>query len=291
VPPTTPLPAATIILLRDGPSAPEVLLVERSVKSEFLPLLYVFPGGRVDESDQRLADRLGGIDEQRARTLAPTVAPDLCLAFFVAAIRETYEETGILLARRAGEEELVGADIAKALAPYRLDVQDHERSFREIVEAENLVLAGDQLAVHGHWITPEIVPRRFDTLFFTARTPPGQVAAHDGVESTDHVWLRPEEAVAQSVRGERRIIFPTRCNLETLCGFASADEAIAASLARPILPVLPRIVDRDGSKCIEIRDDAGYETTSEEVKLPSGTGPAHGSLESRSQPGKQGGAA
>ncbi len=271
VSPTTPLPAVTVILLRDGPSAPEVLLVERSVKSEFLPRLYVFPGGRVDESDHSLADCLGGIDEQGARALAPTVAPDLALAFIVAAIREAYEETGIVLARRAGEKEIVGTDVAKDLAPHRLDVQDHKRSFREIVEAENLVLAGDQLAVHGHWITPELAPRRFDTLFFTARTPPGQEAAHDGIESTDHVWLRPEEAVSQSRRGERSIIFPARCNLETLCGFGSADEAIAASRARPVVPVLPRIVDRNGAKCIEIRDDEGYETTFEEVQPPPDT--------------------
>lgn len=268
--PAVPVPAATIILLRDGPSSPEVLLVERSVESEFLPRLYVFPGGRVDDEDRDLVGRLDGVDAEAASRI-PSLDPQRALCFLVAAIRETYEETGIVLARRVGESALVGAEVAAALAPHRLEVQNHERSFREIVEAEDLVLAADQLAVHGRWITPEPVPRRFDTLFFTARTPPGQEASHDGIESTNHVWLSPEEAVAQSRRGERSIIFPTRCNLETLCGFGSSDEALAASRARAVPPVLPRIVDRDGAKRLEIRDDAGYPTTFEEVRLPPAT--------------------
>lgn len=265
----TPVPAATVILLRDGPSALEVLLVERSVKSEFLPRLYVFPGGRVDEDDHDLADRIDGIDAQRARSLAPNLPPDVVRAFLVAAIRETYEETGVVIARRSGTDALVGSDVAAALAPHRLDVQEHKRSFRELIEAEDLYLAGDQLALHGHWITPEMMPRRFDTLFFTARTPPGQQPVHDGIESTDHVWLRPEDAVAQAIRGERSIVFPTRCNLESLCGFDDTEAALAASNARSVVPVLPRIVDRGGVNRLEIRDDAGYETTFEEVQLPS----------------------
>jgi len=268
--PAVPVPAATIILLRDGPSSPEVLLVERSVESEFLPRLYVFPGGRVDEEDRELVDRLDGLDAESANRVLG-VEPQLALVYLVAAIRETYEETGIVLARRAGETALVGPDIAAELARHRLEVQRHERSFREIVEAEDLLLAADQLAAHGHWITPEPVPRRFDTLFFTARTPPGQEAAHDGIESTNHVWLPPEEAIAQSRRGERSIIFPTRCNLETLCGFGSTDEVLVASRVRPVLPVVPRIVDRGSAKRIEIREDAGYPTTFEEVRLPAGT--------------------
>ena len=265
--PTVPVPAATIILLRDGPSSPEVLLIERSVESEFLPKLYVFPGGRMDEEDRELIGRLDRIDADPG-SRATGLDPKLALCSLVAAIRETYEETGLLLARRAGEEVLVGGEVAAALAPHRLAVQNHERSFREIVESEDLVLAADQLSLHGRWITPELVPRRFDTLFFTARTPPGQEASHDGIESTNHVWLSPEEAVAQSRRGERSIIFPTRCNLESLCGFDGCDEALAASRNRPVPPVMPRIVDRDGHKRLEIRDDAGYPTTCEELRLP-----------------------
>lgn len=265
--PAVPVPAATIILLRDGPSSPEVLLVERSPKSEFLPRLYVFPGGRVDQADRDLVARLDGVDAQ-STSRVPGLDPKLALGFLVAAIRETFEETGILLARRVGESSIVGGEVAAALEPHRLEVQNHERSFREIVEREGLVLAADQLSVHGRWITPEPVPRRFDTLFFTARTPPGQVASHDGIESTNHVWLSPEEAVAQSRCGDRSIIFPTRCNLESLCGFGNTDEALAASRARAVPPVLPQVVDRDGTKRLEIREDAGYPTTFEEIRLP-----------------------
>lgn len=99
--PAVPVPAATIILLRDGPSSPEVLLVERSVESEFLPRLYVFPGGRVDDEDRELVGRLDGVDAESASRV-PSLDPQLALCFLVAAIRETYEETGIVLARRVG---------------------------------------------------------------------------------------------------------------------------------------------------------------------------------------------
>lgn len=269
--PVTPEPAATVMLLRDGPEGIEVLMVERSVKSEFLPDLYVFPGGRVDPEDHELADRVSGLERQGAAEQAPSVEAELAMGFFVAAIRETYEETGILLARRRGETQLATPELAARLAPRRLAVQDHSVSFREIVESEDLELAADLLAAHGHWITPEPVPRRFDTLFFAARTPPGQEAAHDGIESTDHVWIRPEDAVAQARRGERRIIFPTRCNLETLCGFESTEAALQASLARSVVPVLPKVVG--GKRMariarIEIRSDAGYESLYEEIERP-----------------------
>jgi 8-oxo-dGTP pyrophosphatase MutT (NUDIX family) len=263
--PATPSPAATVMLLRDGADGIQVLMVERSVKSEFLPDLYVFPGGRVDPEDHELADRVGGLERQAAADQAPGVDAGLAMGFFVAAIRETYEETGILLARRRGQKQLADPELAARLAPRRLAVQDHSVPFREIVESEDLELAADLLAAHGHWITPEPVPRRFDTLFFAALTPPGQEASHDGIESTDHVWIRPEDAVAQAKRGERRIIFPTRCNLESLCGFETAEAALQASLARPVVPVLPKVV---GGKRVEIRGDAGYQSTSEKIERP-----------------------
>jgi hypothetical protein len=112
-----------------------------------------------------------------------------------------------------------------------------------------------------------MVPQRFDTLFFAALAPAGQLAAHDGVEATDHVWIRPEDALAQYRADERRLIFPTLCNLETLAGFASAEAALSASRRRPLVPVLPRMVERDGERMLVIPEEAGYPTTVE--KLPA----------------------
>lgn len=265
--PATPVPAATIILLRDAKLSPEVLLVQRSPRSEFLPDLYVFPGGRVDDTDHDLVARLGRIDAAEAGRRAPSVAQEMVGAYFVAAIRETFEEAGILLARRRGKDAIVGRDVVERMLPQRLAVQSHDASFRDLVDAEDLELAGDLLAAHGHWITPELAPHRYDTLFMTARAPSDQLAAHDGVESTDHVWIRPEEALEQASRGERQIIFPTLCNLETVAGFANADAALAASHARPVVAVTPQIINRGGKRRLVIPTEAAYPTN--EAPVPS----------------------
>jgi 8-oxo-dGTP pyrophosphatase MutT (NUDIX family) len=259
--PATPQPAATVILLREGEKSPEVLLLERTARSAVLPAMYVFPGGRVEESDRALLDRLGRFRASDARARLTTVAPELALGYFVAAVRETFEEAGLLLARRRGHSDLLDADTASALQQHRLPVQASPARFKELIEAEDLELAVDHLSVHGHWITPERVERRFDTIFFAALAPAGQLAQHDGVESMSHAWLRPEDALDQARRGERQIIFPTACNLDTLCGFADATTALATSRARTVVTVLPRFVERDGQRVLELPENAGYRAT------------------------------
>lgn len=261
--PVEPAPAATVILLRDSVAGPEVLLLERHAKSEFLPDAYVFPGGRVDAEDHALAARVAGVTAAQAGAALRTVEPDLALGFFVAAIRETYEESGLLLARRRGSSALLDAASASALARHRLGVQSGERSFRELVLAEDLELAADLLAAHAHWITPEDSPRRFDTIFFAAETPPGQQALHDGVELTAHVWVRPEQGLAEYRAGRRQMILPTWANLETLLGFDCASDALAASRRRALVPILPVLRERDGKRRIEIPAGAGYPTIEE----------------------------
>jgi 8-oxo-dGTP pyrophosphatase MutT (NUDIX family) len=223
--------------------------------------MYVFPGGRVEEADLALADRVSGLTERGAAALLTTVDPDHAMGFVVAAIRETWEESGILLASRRGEGTLIDADHASKLSRHRLDVQDGQRAFRDLIESEDLLLAADRLAVHGHWITPENVPRRFDTLFFATLAPPGQRADPDGVENTHHVWTTPEDALRLGTEGKRQIIFPTRCTLETLVGFDSADAALAAARARPVVPVLPVIVEHQGETRVAIPEEAGYPTS------------------------------
>ena len=263
--PVAPVPASTVILLRDGSTSPEVLMLERHEKSEFLPHMYVFPGGRVEEADHALSDRVQGLTERGAAALLTTVDPDHAMGFVVAAIRETWEESGILLASRRGSEALVDGEHAAELSRHRLEIQEGSRSFRDLIESEDLILAADRLAVHGHWITPEAVPRRFDTLFFATLAPPGQLAAHDGVESTNHVWTRPEDALEQGRRGKLRIIFPTACTLETLVGFETAEAALAAARERPVVPCLPVITEKDGERRLAIPEEAGYPTSYEVV--------------------------
>lgn len=259
--PATPVPAATVILLRDGTRSPEVLMLERHSRSKFLPDTYVFPGGRLEAQDERLAGRVGGLRPEQAALALGLADAKVALGLFVAAIRETFEEAGIVLAQARGERELLDASRAAALARHRLDVQEGRVAFPDLVESEDLELAADRLAVHAHWITPEPVPRRFDTHFFSALAPPGQLARHDGVEATDHVWIRPEDAMEQAHAKKRRMIFPTFCNLETLVGFADARAAFEASRERRVVTVLPVVVEEDGRRKLCIPADAGYATT------------------------------
>jgi 8-oxo-dGTP pyrophosphatase MutT (NUDIX family) len=261
--PAEAVPAATVILLRDATPSPEVLMLERHSSSEFLPDMYVFPGGRVEEQDGALAGRLSGVDPEELRVRLPQLERESALAFYVAAIRETFEESGIVLARARGDDALVSPERATELSRHRLEVQSGEHPFADLVEREKLELAADRLALHAHWITPEMVPRRFDTLFFTAVAPKGQLAGHDGVEATDHVWIRPEAALERLAARELRIILPTAANLRTLVGFATAQETLESSRHRAIVPVTPRIAERDGRRVLEIPPEAGYEITRE----------------------------
>ncbi len=259
--PDTPIPAATVMLLQDGPVSPRVLMLKRHSRSKVLPELYVFPGGRVDAGDATLASRLTGFSPDRLTD----VEPELAASFFVAAIRETFEEAGILLARRRGDSELLDAETLRPLLALRHDLQSGRTSFGDFVGHEDLVLAADLLAVHAHWITPEVVPRRFDTVFFTACAPAGHLAHHDGVEASAHVWIRPEDALAELARGERQIIFPTACNLETLAGFPSCDDVLEASRARRVVTVMPVLEEDEGGKALVIPATAGYRTTRERL--------------------------
>jgi len=255
------VPAATVILVQDGPVSPVVLMLERHSKSTVLPNMYVFPGGRVEDQDQEIASRLSDFSTAKLTNIDPEDAK----GFLVAAIRETFEESGILLARRRGETKLLGKDAVAPLLPHQTDVQGGQRSFREIVESADLELAADELALHAHWITPEIAPRRFDTLFFTVEAPSEQLVQHDGIETSSHIWIRPEDALEQRSRGERQIIFPTARNLETLTGFKNAQLALDASRRRPVMTVMPVLKERDGEHRLVIPREAGYPTTEESL--------------------------
>jgi 8-oxo-dGTP pyrophosphatase MutT (NUDIX family) len=231
--------AATLLLLRDDPF--EVLMVRRHAKAVFASAL-VFPGGAIEPGDydnswRQLIDDPDGLNRDER-------------ALRIAAIRETWEETGVLAAQRSeGHEDA-------RLAPAQ------GKSFRDVVEAGGSRLALNLIQPFGHWVTPEQEPRRFDTHFFIARMPSEQLAVSDGAETVDIEWVNPTAAVARTAAGDRSIIFPTLMNLGRLAESDDTSSALASAASRPHFTVRPRILTRaDGSRMIVIPDEAGYALT------------------------------
>jgi 8-oxo-dGTP pyrophosphatase MutT (NUDIX family) len=254
---TSPIAAATVLLLRDRARGGglEVFMVERHREIEFAGGATVFPGGKVHPSDgsSSLHERCRGGGGLKATALAVRVA----------AIRESFEECGILLARPSaprGGDALVSADrLADLWKRYRAALARHELSMGELVAKEDLELACDLLVPFAHWITPEGMPKRFDTHFFIVAAPADQVAVQDGHEVVDARWLTPAEALADAEAGRRSIIFPTRMNLAKLGRSQSTAQAIAAARAQPVVTVLPRIDWRPEGAVLRIPAEAGYD--------------------------------
>jgi len=234
-------PAATILLVRDGASGLEVFMVVRHRQIEFAGGALVFPGGRVEADDAALA------------------GPDPLGAFRIAGIRETFEECGVLLARPADGTALVDAARLTLLEPtWRARVAKGEVSLSAMFAAEALVPAADTLLHVAHWITPERMPKRFDTQFFLAAAPPDQVATHDGHESEDSVWINPAQAVAEANAGQRRLVFATRKVLEKLARSATVAEALAAARTARVVTVLPGLRRVAGVVKLTIPAEADY---------------------------------
>src|SRR3990170_7049134 len=214
-----PPPAATLALLRDRPGAAafEVLLIRRHGASKFAAGDFVFPGGKIepDDNPDDAAAWCAGLDPARAaRVLGLETAPRAALGYWIGAIRETFEEVGILLASGPDGAPARAADAR--FAEHRRACQADHRAFWDMVRAERLVLATDRLVYFAHWITPDVQPLRFDTRFFAAPMPPGQDAVADAHEITEVRWLAPGEALAATRRGELSLRVPTIRNLGLL---------------------------------------------------------------------------
>jgi len=257
-----PRPAATVITLRERPNGYEILMLRRNLKSDFGGGAYVFPGGGVDQSDAgQAAKRLavGITDGQASQRLGLERGG---LGYYVACLRELFEEAGLLVACDAQGREVVLDDPTRfeRLARYRRAVNDRELGFVEMMQREDLYLDLRELEYVAHWVTPIGPPRRFDTRFFVALAPDGQVATHDKGETVADQWLRPVDALAAFRRGELEMIFPTIRNLESIAGFDSAREVIefARSLT-DVECVRPRMIEREGSVVILLPGDAGYD--------------------------------
>ncbi|MCO5131188.1 MAG: NUDIX hydrolase [Xanthobacteraceae bacterium] len=258
----TARPASTILLLRGGASAIEVFMMVRHYQIEFASGALVFPGGSVDPGDRDIAGDAALCD-------AAGDADTMAAQFRVAAIRETFEESGILLARPRDSQELITASRAASIADaHRAALCEGKTSFREILAANELIPAIDRLAHYAHWITPEGLPKRFDTHFFLAKAPPEQVGAHDGRESTDSIWVSPREALDGGESGRFILPFPTIRNLIKLGKQTSVEAALEDARRSPVVTVMP-VITRDGDKRrLRIPAEAGYD--GELFEMPAG---------------------
>jgi len=245
-PPARPRPAATIALLRPGTGAPEVLLLRRSRSAGFVPGAYVFPGGRVDaeDGDPELLKRLEGLDPRWAseRLGLPLEHEPAALGFWAAALREAFEETGILVARRrdGGPPPTAAAD--PRVEELRRKIMDSEHLFPEVLDRLECRLDARRVAYIGHWITPVAEPRRYDARFFAAAVSDETRAVVDRREMTDHAWITPREALERFRAGSLPMIFPTVKTLEELARFSSPEAVLHAYRRRAIPTRLPRLV-------------------------------------------------
>jgi 8-oxo-dGTP pyrophosphatase MutT (NUDIX family) len=259
--------ASTVLALRDGPDGLEVFMIKRSSQLGFLGGAHVFPGGAVDDADraEHLEPHLEGFDAAAAaRTFGMEDDPARARGHYVAAIRELFEEAGILLARgaNAGGAWIDGADDAALearLASYRASVAAGDLAFDRFVAELELRLATDALCYFAHWITPPQEHKRFDTRFFLAPMPERQEACHDLVESVGGEWLRPADALARYARREIELVPPTICSLDRLALHSDVRDALHAARSLDVVKVLPKIVLATDAVTILYPGDEDYE--------------------------------
>jgi 8-oxo-dGTP pyrophosphatase MutT (NUDIX family) len=253
------LPAATVTLVRDTADGLEVLMLQRNFQSGFMPGMFLFPGGALDPGDAAAAvlARCAGVDDLISS--AALGLPSGGLAYWAAAIRESFEEAGVLLAYGESGELVNPAEPARLerFEEYRRRLNAGEQDLGEMLERERLHLAADRLTYFGHWITPVTAPRRYDTRFFVAVAPEGQEALPDNVEAIHHVWMNPALAVERYRSGEFKMRTPTLRTLEQFASYETADALIEGLRKEPpVRAMLPRIAP-DGRRLLP--GDPGYD--------------------------------
>ena len=254
-----PRMASAVMLLRDRPAGQdiEVFMVRRVIQSDFMPNVYVFPGGSVSQDDY--ATEVAGEVCAPVVTLPAdpeghTMAGNGVRA---AAIRELFEEAGVLLAYRDGEILPIPEDQVAHFDRYRQAFQQRQGSLEEMARTERLVLATDRLGYFAHWITPEGMPKRFDTHFFVTTAPAEQQAAHDRLETSEGIWIAPSEALARFERDEFPLVFATIYQLRELAAFDSVQAALDYCTTHRVPTRIPVLVQEDGKARVFLQEDSG----------------------------------
>ena len=253
--------AATVMLLRDGDRGLEVCMLQRNLDSDFVGGAFVFPGGGVDDGDA--AADLGSVcigrsDEDASRLVG---ARNGGLAYWVAAVRESFEEAGVLLARNADGEVVSFEDprVARRFEAHRRAVDSGERRLADVCREERLQLDVGAMHYFSRWVTPLGAPRRYDTLFFVAAAPEGQVPLHDDREVIGTRWVTPAEALEDHGAGRITLIFPTVRTLVALDRFERAGDVLAHAAAQErVDAVVPMLRDEgDGLRIVLPGDPEG----------------------------------
>lgn len=275
--PALPRDSATVVLLRDGPAGIEAFLLRRVTSMAFAAGAHVFPGGSVDPRDAEIDwVNVEGAHAQRAvdRTAAGTArwagaspqewagilsaGPPLARALVCAAVRETFEESGVLLAGPSATE-VVADTTDEHWEADRLALLDRSLSLAGLLARRRLVLRADLLRPWAHWITPEVEPRRFDTRFFVAALPAGQQPRQVGGEADRVAWLRPADALDRQRASQLTLLPPTAVTLGELSAYATVADVLAASTRRDIRPVLPKVMLAGDEPAVLLPGDQGYE--------------------------------
>lgn len=237
--PVQPRLSAAVLDLRESPAGSgfEVFMVRRHIRSDFVPDVFVFPGGTVQDGDR-----------------SAEVSPGVCVPFTaslgtgvrMAAIRELFEEAGVLLALRDGAMIDINAATSQRLAEYREQLQNKAISPAEMSAVEDLVFATDALIPCSHWITPVAFPKRFDTHFFAVEHPAGQIADYDDKETTDGVWIAPVAALHLYHQQQFPLVFATVHQLQELADFTNLQEYLTFWRSRTPQVIMPRVVEHHG---------------------------------------------
>jgi len=257
--------AATVILTRDKDGAPfELFLMQRHQKQSFMGSAFVFPGGRLDEADcdSSLAAYGQGLsaEEAKLKLNEPGLSKEKTFGLFFAAVRETFEEAGVLLAAHTsgGKIDFSEHEINSRYNAYRSKLHNQEISLKELAQKEDIRYSLDLLEPYAHWITPENEFKRFNTRFLLARMPRNQAPIHDSVEMTESLWITPADALKQQEAGKILLMPPTLKTMEELSEFSTTGQLLTAAASRKIQPILPQAFSTPDGFGVRLPHDPEY---------------------------------
>jgi 8-oxo-dGTP pyrophosphatase MutT (NUDIX family) len=251
--PVEPKPASTVVLLRDGDSGIDVYLLRRHAAMAFAAGMYAFPGGRVDPRDYD--SEVGWTGPPAAEWASRMACPEPeARALVCAAVRETFEESGVLLAG-SSSGSVVGDTRGADWESDRIALVDRSLPFTEFVARRGLVIRTDLLAYWAHWITPEFEPRRYDTRFFVARMPEGQLTRDVSGEADRAHWIATADAVREIEDGAMAMLPPTSVTIKQVASHRVVADVLAAAASRPVVTVRPGVALLDGQPVFTDIDD------------------------------------